>query len=440
MQEQHHSAQDPGVQHQGEQQVQCSISSPWESSLQTALDERREQGLWRERVVNHSGSRSQVAVGQSGSSLIQSRLNFAANDYLGLSQHPQIVAAWQEGARRYGIGSGASGHVSGYTEAHAGLEQALAQWLGYERALLFVSGFSANQAVIHALCAAGDLILADKLTHASLLEAAMLSPATLRRFRHNDLDSLAGLLQGAPKNARCLVVTEGVFSMDGDQAPLREITALAERYGAWLLVDDAHGTGILGAQGQGSCMAAGVRPHLQVVTFGKAWGGSGAAVLCSQTVADYLVQFSRHLIYSTAMPPAQACALSAALQVLQQAEAERQHLNALITQFREGCADLPYHLLPSGTPIQPLVVGDNAQALQLARYLQQRGIWAPAIRPPTVPPGTARLRITLTAAHSHEDVAQLLAALHDAATGDRLPSGSGVISELSILQEETSRE
>lgn len=416
MQEQHHLAQEPCEPHQGKHRVPCSIPSPWESSLQTALDERRTQGLWRERVVNHSGSRSQVTVSQNEVSASQIRLNFAANDYLGLSQHPQIVAAWQEGAKRYGVGSGASGHVSGYTEAHANLEQQLAEWLGYERALLFVSGFSANQAVIHALCAAGDLILADKLTHASLLEAAMLSPATLRRFRHNDLVSLAGLLQGKPQDARCLVVTEGVFSMDGDQAPLRDIHAQAERYGAWLLVDDAHGTGIAGPQGQGSCMAAGVRPHLQVVTFGKAWGVSGAAVLCSQVVADYLVQYSRHLIYSTAMPPAQACALSAALQVLQQAEDERAHLKALIAQFRDGCADLPYHLLASSTPIQPLVIGDNAQALQLARYLQQRGIWAPAIRPPTVPPGTARLRITLTAAHSHDDVEQLLAALHDAAT------------------------
>ncbi|MGL5268006.1 MAG: aminotransferase class I/II-fold pyridoxal phosphate-dependent enzyme, partial [Plesiomonas shigelloides] len=180
MQEQHHLAQEPCEPHQGKHRAPCSIPSSWERSLQTALDARRAQGLWRERVVNHSGSRSQVIVSQNEVSATQIQLNFAANDYLGLSQHPQIVAAWQEGAKRYGVGSGASGLVSGYTEAHANLEQQLAEWQGYERALLFVSGFSANQAIIHALCAAGDLILADKLTHASLLEAAMLSPATLR--------------------------------------------------------------------------------------------------------------------------------------------------------------------------------------------------------------------------------------------------------------------
>lgn len=412
MQEQNRALQEPCVQHSHRPQSNRCASNRWESSLNTALDERREQGLWRERVVNHSGSRSQVAVSQCAASATQIRLNFAANDYLGLSQHPEIIAAWQVGAQQYGVGSGASGHVSGYTEAHAHLEQALAEWLGYERALLFVSGFSANQAVIHALCSAEDLILADKLTHASLLEAAMLSPATLRRFRHNDLDALESLLSRPKADARCLVVTEGVFSMDGDQAPLRAMDTLAARHGAWLLVDDAHGTGILGPQGQGSCAAAGIHPQLQIVTFGKAWGVSGAAVLCSNTVADYLVQFSRHLIYSTAMPPAQACALSAALRVLQRADSQREHLSALIAQFQRGCADLPYQLACSDTPIQPLMVGDNWRAQQLSRHLQQQGIWAPAIRPPTVPPGTARLRITLTAAHSADDVQALLAALH----------------------------
>ncbi|HAT1618304.1 TPA: aminotransferase class I/II-fold pyridoxal phosphate-dependent enzyme, partial [Raoultella ornithinolytica] len=228
-------------------------------------------------------------------------LNFSSNDYLGLSQHPQIIAAWQQGAARYGVGSGGSGHVSGYSEAHRELEESLADWLGYPRALLFISGFAANQALITALLARDDRIVADRLSHASLLEAASLSPAQLRRFAHNDVQQLSELL-GKPLAGQQLVVTEGVFSMDGDSAPLRDIAPTTRAAGGWLLVDDAHGIGVVGDEGRGSCHAQNVRPELLVVTFGKAFGVSGAAILCDEALADYLLQFARHLIYSTAMP------------------------------------------------------------------------------------------------------------------------------------------
>ena len=295
-------------------------------------------------------------------------LNFSSNDYLGLSQHPAIIAAWQQGATRYGVGAGGSGHVSGYSEAHRALEEALADWLGYPRALLFISGFAANQALIAALVEKDDQ----------------------------------------------LAVTEGIFSMDGDSAPLAAIHAATQAAGAVLLVDDAHGVGVVGDEGRGSCAAQAVRPELLVVTFGKAFGVSGAAVLCDEAMADYLLQFARHLIYSTAMPPAQAVALSAALGIIRSDEGQQRRdiLAARIRQFREGMGEVSLGLTDSVSAIQPLIVGDNARALNLACRLRDAGCWATAIRPPTVPVGSARLRLTLTAAHHAEDINRLLEVLH----------------------------
>lgn len=380
----------------------------WQARIDEALEQRRQHGLLRTRTANQQGAgRWRLQDGQRW-------LNFASNDYLGLSQHPAVIAGWQQGAARYGVGSGASGHVTGYSEAHAGLEQALANWLGYPRALLFISGFAANQAVIAALAQKPDRIVADRLSHASLLEAAHLSPATLTRFRHNDAVALRAAL-AKPCEGQQLVVTEGVFSMDGDSAPLAEIAAVSREAQAWLMVDDAHGIGVLGEQGRGSCNAAGIHPELLVVTFGKGFGVSGAAVLCSESLACYFEQFARHLIYSTAMPPAQAVALHAALNCVQQGDALRARLTRHIQRFRDGAQQLPWKLAASHTAIQPLIVGDNHAALALSATLRERGIGCSAIRPPTVPPGTARLRITLTAAHEDEDIDTLLEALHDAA-------------------------
>jgi 8-amino-7-oxononanoate synthase len=381
----------------------------WQTRIDTALDKRRAaQALRTRRVMEQGAGRLLTHDGKRF-------CNFSSNDYLGLSQHPQVIRAWQQGAERYGVGSGGSGHVSGYTGAHQALEAELADWLGYPRALLFISGFAANQAVIAALAGDDDRLIADKLSHASLLEAAALSPAQLRRYTHNNVQQLTGLL-AKPCAGQQLVITEGVFSMDGDSAPLAEIAAAAQGSSAWLLVDDAHGTGVIGPEGCGSCHAAGIRPELLIVTFGKGFGVSGAAVLCSEALADYLVQFARHLIYSTAMPPAQAMAISASLAVIRQADgaARREKLGALIDHFRRGAQALNVRMTASQSAIQPLIVGDNARALDLAARLRQAGCWVTAIRPPTVPPGTARLRLTLTADHEPQDIDRLLEALHDA--------------------------
>ncbi|PVZ87046.1 8-amino-7-oxononanoate synthase [Serratia sp. S1B] len=378
----------------------------WQQRIEQALDERQQNAAYRQRQVIEGGNGRDLQCNG------KRYLNFSSNDYLGLSQHAEVIAAWQQGAVHYGVGSGGSGHVTGFSQAHNELEQQLAQWLGYPRALLFISGYAANQAVLAALMQAGDCLIADRLSHASLLEAAMHSPAQLRRFHHNQPHSLASLLQ---KNCtgQQLVITEGVFSMDGDSAPLAELQALTHQAGGWLMVDDAHGIGVRGAQGRGSCWQQGVHPEILVVTFGKAFGVSGAAVLCDESLAEYLLQFARHLIYSTAMPPAQACALQAALHCIQQGDELRVRLQRHIQRFRAGVADLPLKLTDSDTAIQPLVVGDNQQALFLAQRLREQGLWVTAIRPPTVPPGSARLRITLTAAHQTEDIERLLEVLHD---------------------------
>jgi len=381
----------------------------WQQRIDGAIVARRQADAFRTRSCLSQGA---------GRWLVQDGrryLNFSSNDYLGLSQHPAVIRAWQQGAERYGVGSGGSGHVSGYSDAHRHLEQTLADWLGYPRALLFISGFAANQAVITALMAKDDRIVADRLSHASLLEAANLSPAQLRRFQHNDATHLSSLL-AKPVSGEQLVVTEGVFSMDGDSAPLADILSATRHAGGWLMVDDAHGIGVCGEQGRGSCHAQQVTPDILVVTFGKGVGLSGAAVLCREPVADYLLQFARHLIYSTSMPPAQAVALSASLDVIRGAEGEekREKLASLIAQFRKGAASLAWQATGSQSAIQPLIVGENGRTLDLAARLRERGCWATAIRPPTVPAGTARLRLTLTAAHEPDDIVQLLEALDDA--------------------------
>ncbi|HEJ0181345.1 TPA: 8-amino-7-oxononanoate synthase [Citrobacter koseri] len=381
----------------------------WQQKIDDALMARRSADALRRRYAVTQGAGRWLVANE------RQYLNFSSNDYLGLSHHPQIIRAWQQGAERFGVGSGGSGHVSGYSVAHQALEEALAGWLGYSRALLFISGFAANQAVIAALMAKDDRIVADRLSHASLLEAANLSPATLRRFTHNDPQHLARLLD-APCGGQQLVVTEGIFSMDGDGAPLAEIHRAARQRNAWLLVDDAHGIGVTGDEGRGSCWRQQVKPELLIVTFGKGFGVSGAAILCSESVADYLLQFARHLIYSTSMPPAQAQALSAALAVIRSPEGadRREKLAALIQRFRSGVKASDFTLANSHSAIQPLIVGDNARALRLADTLREQGCWVSAIRPPTVPAGTARLRLTLTQAHEAQDIDRLLEVLDGA--------------------------
>ncbi|MEG3134544.1 8-amino-7-oxononanoate synthase [Rouxiella sp. T17] len=377
----------------------------WSERISNALEERHAASAFRQRQANAGGNGRWLE--QNG----QRYLNFSGNDYLGLSQHPALIAAWQQGAARYGVGSGGSGHVTGFSTVHQQFEQQLADWQGYSRALLFISGFAANQAVLAAMMQADDRILADKLSHASLLEAAVQSPAQLRRFAHNQPQALARLLE-KPLTGETLTVTEGVFSMDGDTAPLNDLHNLARKHGSWLLVDDAHGIGVVGEQGRGSCWQQGVKPELLVLTFGKAFGCSGAAVLCDEATADYLLQFARHLIYSTAMPAAQVCALQAALTCIQQGDDLRDKLAANIARFKTGGRQLGLALTPSTSAIQPVMIGENQAALDVAQRLREQQLWVSAIRPPTVPPGSARLRLTLTAAHQPEDIDILLESLN----------------------------
>ncbi|MDP2487857.1 8-amino-7-oxononanoate synthase [Vibrio splendidus] len=369
----------------------------FKSRIKSALAHRREQGLTRQlKVLENSNG---PLLTSEGSSFI----NFSSNDYLGLANDPELVNAWQTGLSQYGAGSAASPLVTGFSPAHRNLEAQLCEWLGFERAILFNSGFSANQALLFSLLEKDDSLLQDKLNHASLMEAGILSPATMKRFKHNETQHLESLLSRTPQS---LVVTEGVFSMDGDKAPLSQIFNLTNRYDSWLAVDDAHGIGVLGDKGAGSCSAAQISPDILVVTFGKAFGLSGAAILCSSEVGDYLTQFARHHVYSTTMPPSQAVALSHACQMIQTQEWRREKLTELGALYAEQMSGVK-GFVDTQTPIKPFVIGEAQAALSIAEELKRNQVWVTAIRSPTVPTGTARLRITLTANHSQEQILQL---------------------------------
>lgn len=340
-------------------------------------------------------------------------LAFASNDYLGLASHPALVAALQDGAARFGAGAGASHLVSGHLASHDAAETALAAFLGREAALLFSSGYQANVGVIGALIGRGDAVFADRLAHASLLDGCLLSRAEFQRFRHNDLADLERRLAASTAPAK-LIAVDAVYSMDGDEAPLAALLALAERFDAWLYVDDAHGFGVLGPQGRGTLAAHGVAPHprlVQLATFGKAAGLAGAAVAADAQVIDWLVNTARTAIFTTAMPPALAHALTAMLALVEPADAARARLAGHVATLRAGCAAAGLRLLPSRTAIQPVLIGSDADAVAASLALREAGLWVPAIRPPTVPPGTARLRVSLSAAHTETDVAQLAAQL-----------------------------
>lgn len=366
------------------------------SRIHQALADREQQGLRRSlQVLERS---NQTLLAQRG----QRYVNFSSNDYLGLASDTALAHAWQQGLSLYGCGSGASPLVTGYSEAHQTLERTLCEWLGFERAVLFGSGFSANQALLFTLLQKGDLLLQDKLNHASLMEAGLLSSAQMKRFQHNDVAHLTRLLD---EQVTTLVVTEGVFSMDGDQAPLAEIQA-ALGSNAWLAVDDAHGVGVLGERGAGSCQAAGIKPQVLVVTFGKAFGLSGAAILCDAALGDYLTQFARHHVYSTAMPPAQAHALTHAAGMIQSEAWRRDKLAELSALYHELLCDVP-GFVATQTPIKPFVLGSAQHALHVASVMRDAGLWMTAIRPPTVPSGSARLRITLTAHHTLQHIQQM---------------------------------
>lgn len=380
------------------------------SDLQQDLDERAAQGLLRQRRTLESPQAPHCVVDG------KPYLAFCSNDYLGLANHPQIVAALQQGAAQWGAGAGAAHLVSGHFGPHRQLEEALAAFTGKPAALLFSTGYMANLGVVQALAGKGDTVFADKLNHASLNDAMLLSRAEVRRYRHNDVAQLAHMLsEGRP--GRKLVITDAVFSMDGDIAPLPELLELCERHDAWLLADDAHGFGVLGKQGRGTLSHFGLdSPRLILMgTLGKAAGVSGAFVAAEQIVIDTLVNHARSYVYTTAAPPALSVALLEALRLIGQGDALRAHLYALVGKLRAGLDDLPWKLMPSDTAIQPLLIGDSREAVKLSEELRARGIWVAAIRPPTVPQGTARLRITLSASHTEADVDRLLEGLHELA-------------------------
>ncbi|MHB0781921.1 8-amino-7-oxononanoate synthase [Pseudomonas putida] len=374
--------------------------------LAARLAERRAADLYRHRPLLESPQGPEVVVDG------QRLLAFCSNDYLGLANHPEVIAAWQAGAERWGVGGGASHLVVGHSTPHHQVEEALAKLTGRPRALLFSTGYMANLGAITALVGQGDTVLQDRLNHASLLDGGLLSGARFNRYLHNDPASLASRLDKAVGNT--LVVTDGVFSMDGDLADLPALADVARARGAWLMVDDAHGLGTLGAQGGGIVEHFGLGVDdvpVLIGTLGKACGTAGAFVAGSEALIEALVQFARPYIYTTSQPPALACATLKSLELLRRETWRREHLAALIRQFREGAQQLGLQLMDSPTPIQPIVIGDSAQALRLSRLLRERGLLVTAIRPPTVPAGSARLRVTLSAAHSEAQVQLLLNAL-----------------------------
>jgi 8-amino-7-oxononanoate synthase len=377
--------------------------------LKQRLDQQRKQGRWRRlhTLTSAQGCRVQV----DGTSL----LNFSSNDYLSLANHPQVIDAFKQGLDRYGCGSGASHLISGHSEAHEQLAHALAEWLGYESVTLFSSGYMANTAMLHTLLDSEDLIVQDKLNHASLIDAALSSQAQHRRFRHADCDSLAQQL-ATPARFKA-VVTDGVFSMDGDIAPLADYWALlSTQPNNLLMVDDAHGLGVLGNSG------AGTREHLKLssaqvtatmATLGKALGTAGAFIAADHTIGETLRQFARPYIYTTAMPPALAYATLASVKLARLSDGPRAQLISNVRYFQTLVQQTSLPVMSSDSAIQPILVGDDAACMACGEFLKQRGFWVGTIRPPTVPKGTARLRITLNAEHSFDDIEQLIVAVSD---------------------------
>lgn len=345
----------------------------------------------------------------------QRYLSFCSNDYLGLAQHPAVVASFQQAAARYGVGSGASHLITGHNRAHHALEEELAAFTGRPRALLFSTGYMANLGVISALLRRHDVVIQDRYNHASLLDGALLAQAKLRRYPHGDMFALRNILENRTKD-NTLIVSDGVFSMDGDIAPLPQLASAAKEHQAWVMIDDAHGIGVLGATGRGTVEHFGLQMDaipILVGTFGKALGTFGAFVAGSEELIETLIQTARSYIYTTAVPPAVAEATRTSLRLVTEEAWRREHLHDLVQYFCQSARQLVLPVISSGTPIIPFIVGDANAALQLSEKLRQRGILIPAIRPPTVPTGSSRLRISLSAAHSRAHIDRLLAALKD---------------------------
>lgn len=375
--------------------------------LAAVLARKTADGLYRRRRTLASAQGARVVV--DGREL----LNFCSNDYLGLASHPAVTAAFRQAALQYGVGSGASHLVCGHSAEHHALEEELAEFTGRERALLFSTGYMANTGIVQALVGRGDAVFEDRLNHASLIDGGLASGAQFQRYHHNDVSHLADLLAKSSADKK-LIVTDGVFSMDGDVAPLPELAQLARQQDAWLMVDDAHGFGVLGEHGGGVAEHFAMEAkHLPVLmgTLGKGAGSFGAFVAGDEVLIEYLVNTARPYIYTTALPPAVAAASRASLKLIRNGQALRERLRDQIHYFRKGALNLGLDLMASDTPIQPVLLGSNERALAWSAALEQRGLLVGAIRPPTVPVGQARLRITITAGHECADIDRLLDAL-----------------------------
>ncbi|HEX4870330.1 MAG TPA: 8-amino-7-oxononanoate synthase, partial [Moraxellaceae bacterium] len=375
--------------------------------LEGALAQKRQAGLYRRRRLIGSAQGSRLLV--DGREL----LNFCSNDYLGLAADPRLTAAFTAAAQRWGTGSGASHLVCGHSVEHHALEEELAAFTGRERVLLFSTGYMANTGIVQALLRKEDAVFEDELNHASLIDGGRLARCDYVRYGHNDVADLERKLKASTAE-RKLVVTDGVFSMDGDVAPLRALAQAARAHDAWLMVDDAHGFGVLGATGGGVAEALALGPAelpVLVGTLGKAFGTFGAFVAGSEALVEYLINSARSYIFTTALPPAVAAATRESLRIVREGEELRARLNANIAHFRHEAGRLGLALMDSDTPIQPVILGGNERALAWSAALQERGLLVGAIRPPTVPAGTARLRVTLTAGHARPEIDRLLEGL-----------------------------
>ena len=372
------------------------------------LKEKQQQHLYRKASISQSPQQPHMQI--NGSNI----LTFCSNDYLGLANHPKVLNAFKQAANKYGVGSGAAHLINGHSIEHHKLEEELAEFTGRERALLFSTGYMANLGVVNALMERGDMIFADRLNHASLIDAGLLSKAKMKRYAHSDTNALKMFYE---KNTaeNSMILTDGVFSMDGDIAPVKQLSKIATQQNAWLMVDDAHGFGTLGETGVGLLEQEKLNQRdvpILMATLGKALGTSGAFVAGSKELIEFLIQSARTYTFTTAIPPSIAAATRASLKIVSQENEQREKLNQHINQFKQGASELGITLMPSDTAIQPIMIGNTEQAIKISEQLRKSGILVTAIRPPTVPEDTARLRVTFSAKHTEEDVDILLETLN----------------------------
>ncbi|WP_330110328.1 8-amino-7-oxononanoate synthase [Methylophaga thalassica] len=384
---------------------------PWHNELTAALAERKAAGRYRQNRLRIGEQGVHIQLGD------KTILSFCSNDYLGLAAHPAIKQAFKQAVDKEGVGSGAAHLLTGHSFYHQALEEKLADFTGQQRVLLFSTGYMANLGVIDGLLTRGDAVIQDKWNHASLLDGGRLTDADQLRYPHADMSLLHKRLHNAATAKHRLIVSDGLFSMDGDIAPLPEIMALSEQHRAAVLIDDAHGFGVIGEGGRGTVshyQIAADKAPIVVGTLGKAIGTGGAFVAADELVIETLIQQARSYVYTTAQPPAIAAATLVSLDLVEKEQWRRDQLQQLIQQFRQGAEQLGLELMPSMTPIQPVIIGDDKKALEIGARLEQQGILVGVIRPPTVPKNTARLRITFSAAHTEQDVDRLLVALEQA--------------------------